>query len=248
MKTLYKLISVLLLLAMLLAACGGGAATDEGDMAEEGTTEEMAADPMEYLNAAREDTLIVDKPGRLEGAENWNPKVPGNAVGWGMAQLGFESMMILNYETGEMMPWLAESFEGNADSTEFTLKLRDGVTFFDGTPMTIDDVIFTVQLELDTEGFGSHFTWKEWIASMEKVDDLTCVFKLTKPNPRFALDYFSVKIAGTWLVLPKHIWETAEDPMTFTNFDITKWYPMATGPYMLGKVSENEDFLVRNDN
>ncbi|NSW50904.1 MAG: ABC transporter substrate-binding protein [Anaerolineae bacterium] len=255
MKTLYKLISVLLLLAMLLAACGGGTTTDEGDMAGEETTgeetvaeEEMAENPLDYLNADREDTLIVDKPGRLQGGDNWNPKVPGNAVGWGMAQLGFESLMILNYETGEMMPWLAESFEGNSESTEFTLKLRDGITFYDGTPMTIDDIIYTFELEMATEGFGGHFTWKEWIASIEKVDDLTATFKLAKPNPRFVLDYFSVKIAGTTLFLPKHVWETVEDPMTFKNFDIAKMYPMATGPYMLGKVSENEVFLVRNDN
>jgi len=245
MKSLYKILSILLLLAMLLAACGGKAPAEGEEAAGE---EELAENPLDYLDAAREDTLIIDKPGRLEGGDNWNPKVPGNVVGWGMGQLGFESLMILNYETGEMMPWLAESFEGNADSTEFTLKLRDGITFYDGTPMTIDDIMYTIQLELDTEGFGSHFTWKEWIASMEKVDDLTCVFKLTKPNPRFVLDYFSVKIAGTHFFLPKHVWETVEDPMTFKNFDIEKMYPMATGPYMVGKVSENEVFLVRNDN
>jgi peptide/nickel transport system substrate-binding protein len=257
MKPLYKLFSLLLLVTMLFAACAPTAEApvdadedmDQVEVPADGEEEmELAADPMEYLNAAREDTLIIDKPGRLENSDNWNPRVPGNAVGWGMAQLGFESLLILNYETGEMMPWLAESFDGSEDSLTFTLKLRDGITWFDGAPMTADDVVFSIQQQIDIEGFGSHFTWVEWIESVEKVDDLTVVFNLTKPNPRFALDYFSVKIAGTHLILPKHIWENVEDPMTYKYFDIENMLPMGTGPYMLGKISGNEVFLVRNDN
>jgi len=261
MKLLSKVLSLVVLLSMLLVACAPQTAAPTEAPAveapkvetpkEEPPAEEEfvpAANPFDYLNAAREDTLIVDKPGRLAGEDNWNPRVPGNAVGWGMAQLGFESLQILNYETGEIMPWLAESFEGSEDSMKFTLRLRPGITWFDGTPMTVDDVIHSVQLQKDIEGFGSHFTWKEWIESMDKVSDLTMVFNLTKPNPRFALDYFSVKIAGTHLILPKHIWENIEDPMTYKYFDIENMLPMATGPYMLGKISGNEVFLVRNDN
>src|SRR5699024_10243017 len=38
-------------------------------------------------------------------------------------------------ETGEIVPWLAESWEINDDVTEFTFTLQDGVTFSDGTPL-----------------------------------------------------------------------------------------------------------------
>ncbi len=227
------------LLALMVAGVGFARGTPEDEVELTG--------PMAYLNAPRENTLVVDKPGRLANANNWNPRVPGNAAGWGMAQLGFESLMIMNYETGEIMPWLAESFEGSSDSMEFTLKLRPGITWFDGEPMTADDVVHSIELQLDIEGFGSHFTWKEWIDRVEKVDDLTVVFYLNKPNPRFVLDYFSVKIAGTHFILPKHIWENVDDPMTFQYFDIDNMLPMGTGPYMLGRISTNEVFLVRND-
>jgi peptide/nickel transport system substrate-binding protein len=235
--------TLLILLALMVA----GFAFASGSQQSGGEEATMTGGPLDYLSASREETLIVDKPGRLANQSNWNPKVPGNAVGWGIAQIGFESMMILNYETGEMMPWLAESFEGNADSTEFTLKLRDGITWFDGEAMDADDVVFTIQLEMDTEGFGSHFTWKEWIQGVSKIDDQTVLFVLKKPNPRFVLDYFSVKIAGTWYVLPEHIWSQVDDPMTFQNFSIEDMLPMGTGPYMVGRISTNEVFLVRND-
>ena len=40
--------------------------------------------------------------------------------------------------TGSLKPWLAESWEANADATQFTFHLRDDVTFSDGTPFTAD--------------------------------------------------------------------------------------------------------------
>ena len=39
-------------------------------------------------------------------------------------------------ETGEIVPWLAESWEVSPDATTFTFHLRDGVTFSDGSPLT----------------------------------------------------------------------------------------------------------------
>ena len=41
---------------------------------------------------------------------------------------------------GSLKPWLATTWEANADQTEFTFTLRDGVTFSDGTPFTAASV------------------------------------------------------------------------------------------------------------
>ncbi|MCQ4118088.1 ABC transporter substrate-binding protein [Rhodococcus tibetensis] len=43
-------------------------------------------------------------------------------------------------ETGELTPWLAESWETNADASSFTFHVKEGVTFSDGTPFTADSV------------------------------------------------------------------------------------------------------------
>ncbi|MGW5297597.1 ABC transporter substrate-binding protein [Rhodococcus aetherivorans] len=42
--------------------------------------------------------------------------------------------------TGELKPWLAESWEVNGDASAFTFRLKDGVTFSDGTPFTAESV------------------------------------------------------------------------------------------------------------
>jgi len=47
-----------------------------------------------------------------------------------------DSLVDQNPETGEIVPWLAESFETNDDLSAFTFTLRDDVTFSNGTPLT----------------------------------------------------------------------------------------------------------------
>ncbi|MGC5162288.1 ABC transporter substrate-binding protein [Rhodococcus sp. DT1] len=51
-----------------------------------------------------------------------------------------DSLTDQNPDTGEIVPWLAESWDANADATQFTFRLRDGVTFSDGTPFTASSV------------------------------------------------------------------------------------------------------------
>ena len=51
-----------------------------------------------------------------------------------------DSLTDQNPDTGEITPWLAESWEVSADATSFTFELRDGVTFSDGTPVTASSV------------------------------------------------------------------------------------------------------------
>ena len=207
-----------------------------------------AASPSDYLDAPREDTLILDNPYRLEGGDNWNPFVPGNATGWGLAEIGMENLLVLSYGTGEAENWMAESVTANDDNTEWTLVLRKGITWSDGEPFTVDDIIYSIDLQLKNETLGQHFFYVEWLKSMEKVDDLTMKFILNKPNVRFALQCYGDMLCGNHWFVPKHIWEKVGDPVAFKNFDLNAGLPMGTGPYILGKVTANEAIWVRNDN
>ena len=64
----------------------------------------------------------------------------------GLHQFDYEYFFYQNLQTGEYIPWLAKSYEYNADFTSLTVKLRDGVTWNDGQPFTADDVVFTYDL------------------------------------------------------------------------------------------------------
>ena len=117
-------------------------------------------------------------------------------------------------------------------------------------PFTADDVIFTEQMLVNhAPDLGGSASFKEWVAKIEKVDDLTVKFTLTKPNPRFQLDFYSVKIwgGGTNVIVPKHIWE-GQDPLTFKFYDPAKGWPVGTGAYKLDSVSPTEFSYLRNDN
>src|SRR6185295_12924929 len=55
----------------------------------------------------------------------------------------------INRSTFELEPWLAEKWDTAPDGRTFTLHLRQGVTWSDGTPFTAADVLFTLQAAFD---------------------------------------------------------------------------------------------------
>ncbi len=200
---------------------------------------------------AREDTVIfdIDNTDPLPNPTNFNPLVPGTNKNQGAHQALWEPLFILNYETGEIQPWLAESFTPNDTQDVWTLSLREGVTWSDGEAFNADDVVFTIQMLLDdeTRTLGDAANMQQWVESIEKVDDLTVTFNLNDPNPRFQLDYFSVRIWGSIVIFPEHVWQ-GQDPFTFTNYDSEQGWPLGTGPYTLTSATPTQFVWDRNDN
>jgi peptide/nickel transport system substrate-binding protein len=96
-------------------------------------------------------------------------------------------------------PWLATGSEANEDSTEFTITLREGVTWSDGEAFDADDVVFTTEMALGNEELNAReaATLRGQVESVEKVDDLTVRFTLNAPNPRFIVENFGVRIFGS---------------------------------------------------
>lgn len=195
----------------------------------------------------RSQTVIFDiDAGRLQAPNLWNPMVPGFRGDAGYNQALMEPLFILNYETGEIEPWLGESFTPNETLDVWTLTLKEGITWSDGEPYNADDIVFTIQLLLDGPlELANAAAMQEWVESVEKIDDLTVQFNLTGVNPRFQLDYFSVRVAASLAILPEHIWQ-GQDPLTFENYDPDMGWPVFTGPYTLANVSPTELVYQRN--
>ncbi len=253
--------SILVIVGLLVAACAAPApapapaapAKVEPTKAPEPAKVEptkapapVAPAPEDYSKVDRKDTVIFDiDGGRVVTPDLWNPFVPGSRRDHGYHQAMLEPLFILNYETGKIEPWLGESFTANDKLDEWTLKIRKGVTWNDGKPFTADDVVFTMNMLMKSDTFERGLV--AWLKEVTKVDDLTVKFVLKNPNPRFQLDYFSVKIWGSVNIMPKHIWE-GQDPMTFKFYDKEKGWPVTTGPYKLHSISETEFVYVRDDN
>ena len=91
---------------------------------------------------------------------------------------------LINFDEEEnLIPGLALTWETSADGLEYTLTLRDGVTFHDGTPFNAEAVQFNIQRHLDVPDSGFYAAF-EPVASMEVVDDLTIKIVLSETSAR----------------------------------------------------------------
>ena len=194
----------------------------------------------------REQTVIFDLDRTIQDPENFNWMTDGTGIRrmHGAHQTMWEPLFILNYGSGELDPWLATSFEGNADSTAFTITLRDGVTWSDGEAFNADDVVFTAEMAIGNEELTARevATFRAQVASVEKVDDLTVRFNLNAPNPRFVVENFGVRIFGSMLIMPEHVWSAVDNPATFAFNP-----PIGTGPYEFTSAASNRAIWDRRD-
>lgn len=196
---------------------------------------------------ARNETVVFENvEGRVAIPGNMNPYISGQNLDSGVWQATQESLFYNNLETGVLEPWLAESVAYNADSTELTIKLRPGVTWSDGVAFTAADVVFTIDMLKANAGLSYSSDMNHWVKGVTAPDDQTVVITLTQPNPRFVVNYFGVRIFAAMVIAPKHVWENV-DPLTFTNYDLEKGWPLGTGPYRLVRSTETETVFDRRD-
>lgn len=217
-------------LSALLAACEGGGSGVGGGGGE------------------RAKTVVFDSHvGRVQAPKLWNPLVPGFTNNVGFHQALAEPLFILNYESGEVEPWLGTSFEANDALDTWTLKLHDGIKWADGEDYDADDIVFTIELLRDgSEELTNAIPMQEWVKKVTKIDPLTVEFTLNKPNPRFQLDYFSVKLHNSVVILPQHVWD-GKDPAKFENYDPDNGWPTFTGPYRLTGANPTKFTYERRD-
>jgi len=194
-------------------------------------------------DVAREDTVIFDLDRTIQNPENFNWFTPGTKRMHGAHQAMWEPLFILNYGSGDLDPWLATGATANEDSSEFTITLRPDVEWSDGEAFNADDVVFTVNMALENEEISSReaATVRAQVASVTKVDDLTVTFTLKAPNPRFLVENFGVRIFGSFLIMPEHVW-AGQDPATFAFYP-----PIGTGPYTYASGATNRMIWDRND-
>jgi peptide/nickel transport system substrate-binding protein len=130
---------------------------------------------------------------------------------------------------GTFVPDLASEYSISDDGKTYTFKIRNNAVFHDGTDITADDVIFTIQKVQDPSlKSPKRANWDGVTA--EKIDNKTVRFTLKQAYVPF--------IENTTLgILPKHIWKDAgSDEFSFSQFNIE---PIGSGPYKVSKISRN---------
>jgi peptide/nickel transport system substrate-binding protein len=136
---------------------------------------------------------------------------------------------LMKYDNGELVPDLAESYSVSSDGLTYIFTLKPNLEFQDGTPLTADDVIFTVQ-EIQNAALKSP-RQADWAnISVSKISDTQVQFVLKQPYAPF----LSNTTVG---ILPKHIWKNVStDEFIFSEYNIS---PVGAGPYKIGAIAHD---------
>jgi peptide/nickel transport system substrate-binding protein len=199
-----------------IASCGGD--DDDGGQATTGGTV---------------DTSDIKKGGTLKTgiqapASDLNPIVVNNEGA--LAILG-QSGEYLIFSDSELkaVPRLAESWEPNRDGSQWTFKIRQGVKFQDGKPMTAEDVAATFNLQADPDNGGnalSAFTGVLSKGGAQARGESTVIFELDAPNGNFP---YSTSSDNYNLIILPNGFDPESWPKTFQG----------TGPWKLEKYTPN---------
>lgn len=178
----------------------------------------------------------------LAGDENnLNPYTTTNRSGktQDLLNLVYDTLLYSPFQE-KPEPWLATSVEHTADDKTWTFKLRSGVTWTDGKPLTVDDVKFTWDYFFKTQQgrYSHHVNDRPFMASSTVVDPQTVSFTCRDACPTFDID------PGADLpILPKHIWENVTEPAKFTA-DL----PVGTGPFKMVEHKADQSYrFVANE-
>ena len=147
-----------------------------------------------------------------------------------LARLIYDSLLSKDQKTGEFKPELAKSFRFVDDKT-IELELRQGVKFHDGTAMTADDVVYTLNLVTTKEYNARYQIAVSWIDKAVKVDDYKVRLLMKSPYP-LALEM----LAGNLPIYPKAYYEKAGTAGMGVK-------PVGTGPYRLTELTPGTRFV-----
>jgi peptide/nickel transport system substrate-binding protein len=204
------------LVSFIASACG-----DDDDDGQEPTT------------GAEVDTSDIEKGGVLKTgiqapASDLDPILVNNEGA--LAILGQSGeYLIFSDSKLNAVPRLAEKWEPNRDGSQWTFKIRQGVKYHDGKPMTAEDVAATFNLHADPDSGSnalSAFTGVLSKGGAQAIDESTVMFELDGPNGNFP--YSTSSDNYNLIILPN-------------GFDPETWAKtfQGTGPWRLEKYTPN---------
>ena len=186
------------LCAGLLAGCGG---------APEAAVTPTAPSESGSASGRRVETL------RLEGGTDWGVPNPylhqSRGPGTAKMRLVYGSLLEKD-ETGDV-PWLAERW--SMDGNDYTFTLFADAQFQDGAPLTTADVAFTLDYYQEhppvsnSLGVGDGYLVDHYTV----VDEQTITITVKEANAD------TLSNLGSFVILPKHIWENVDDPNSYTG-------------------------------
>ncbi len=163
--------------------------------------------------------------GIIGSARFINPLLAVSDADKDMTALVYSGLLKVN-GTGELVPDLADSYTISNDGLVYTFVLKNKIYFQDGTKITADDVVFTIEKAQDNVLKSPRRSNWEGV-KVEKINDQTIKFTLRGAYSPFIQNM-------TLGILPKHIWANASnEEFPFSQYN-TK--PIGSGPYKIDSI------------
>ncbi|MEZ5873634.1 MAG: extracellular solute-binding protein [Hyphomicrobiales bacterium] len=227
---------IFLLLLGLLLIPGAGAAEPASGLA-------MHGKPREGTDFSHFSYVNPDAPkgGRatfaVQGSfDSLNPLIVKGVSAEGMREYVYESLMARAYdEPFTLYGLIAEAVETPEDRSWVEFTLNPNAKFSDGTPITVDDVIFSHEVLRD-HGRPNHRSYYKKVAKVEKTGERKVRFTFDDAGDREM-----PLIMGLMPVLPKHL-------LTAEAFEKTTLEPpIGSGPYVIAKVDPGKSITYKRD-
>lgn len=224
------------LLALVLVACGGGdvPATEETPPDDSGATTDGgdAGDGNDTSGDAESEAgggeAVNVRIGWGGYPDSLNPGLATLAEAYTLFELIYDSIYTLNLD-GTYGFEMIEEVQSDGDGRVWEFRLKDGMTFHDGEPVTADDVVFSYNLYMSTEDFVFLPAYTAYFERVEALDARTFRLTLTEPIPNLESQLVFLYI------LPEHIWSAVENPAEFENSAM-----IGSGPFRLREARQNE--------
>ena len=159
-----------------------------------------------------------------------NPVLANSLVDQDLVALIYSGLMRKSSE-GTFISDLAEKYELSKNGLVYTFTLKNNLFFQDGQPLTIDDVLFTIDKAKD--GVIKSPRKAHWDGvNVEKIDEKNIRFTLKQP-------YASFLENATLGIMPAHLWKNS--PMELSTLNTN---PIGSGPYMINSTSKQSSGIV----
>ena len=143
--------------------------------------------------------------------------------GFSKMQLLYDSLLEIDSEG--YIPWLAKSYSVDDSKLTYSFELVDNAYWHDGKPLTVADVIFTFDYYKKHKPVSDNLNvnGKYIVSSVEETGEKSFDIKVNASD-----NTYLAKIGGV-RILPKHIWENVEDPISYQGEGAT----VGSGPFKM---------------
>ncbi|SUZ30922.1 Oligopeptide-binding protein AppA [Roseibaca ekhonensis] len=174
--------------------------------------------------------------GEVGSFDSLNPHILKGNTPWQLRFLAYEGLMGRSWdEPFTLYGLLAESIEVDADRAWVEFTLRPEARFSDGSPVTVEDVLWSFET-LGTEGHPRyHGTWNR-VSQAEAVGERTVRFTFTEPDRELPL------ILGLRPVLKKAQWDGVDFAESGTSV-----IPISSAPYVIDRFETGRSVLLKRN-